>query len=177
MKKAAYTIIAATGVFLAACGGGTKDARPPQIVLSDGATARTKIVVPDAPTHCETYAASFLKKYLDKASGADFAIIRESAAEQGKPSIYVGATKRSKAALPDFNPDTAGYDTAVLKTYNGDVVIGGHKKRGITFKKSCLFSAAKYSNPKSSARCLTSARDWEPKCPVAAIYLSAASPN
>ena len=133
MKKAAYTIIAATGVFLAACGGGTKDARPPQIVLSDGATARTKIVVPDAPTHCETYAASFLKKYLDKASGADFAIIRESAAEQGKPAIYVGATKRSKAALPDFNPDTAGYDTAVLKTYNGDVVIGGHKKRGTLY--------------------------------------------
>ena len=70
---------------------------------------------------------------FDKASGADFAIIRESAAEQGKPSIYVGATKRSKAALPDFNPDTAGYDTAVLKTYNGDVVIGGHKKRGTLY--------------------------------------------
>ena len=104
MKKSAYIIAAAAGVLLAAyrCGAETEQQR--QIILSDGSNALAEIVVPDAPTHCENYAAGFLKKYLDKASGANFAITRESAAGKGKPAIYVGATNRAKAALPNFDP-------------------------------------------------------------------------
>ncbi len=133
MKKSAYIIAAAAGVLLAAyrCGAETEQQR--QIILSGGSNALAEIVVPDAPTHCENYAAGFLKKYLDKASGANFAITRESAAGKGKPAIYVGATNRAKAALPNFDPETADYDTAVLKTCGGDIVVGGHKKRGTLY--------------------------------------------
>ncbi len=106
------------------------------VPLSRDSLALAEIVTPDTPTQCEKYSAKELKKYLDKITGGDFKIVKESEAGGDTPAIYVGNTKKSAEISPDFNPEKVPDDTVHIKTAGDCVVINGHERRGTLYATS-----------------------------------------
>ena len=114
------------------CAAGAQDGAQ----IAENGTPLVKIATPDSPTECEKFAAKDIKLHLDKICGAKFEIVRESELAEGTRAIYVGNTKKSRKAVPDFDPKTAPFDSIRIKTDGGDVFITGHKRRGTIYAAS-----------------------------------------
>ncbi len=95
------------------------------------------IVVPTEPSPQESNAANELKLYLDRITGGDFSIVKESVATRSNKSIYIGHTNALAKSFPDFKPDSLGKDGIFLKTSNtGDIFITGKGSRGTLYAAS-----------------------------------------
>ena len=127
MKKF-ITILSAFSISLAAfC------AEDEKIRLSENGSALMPIVVSDNPSRAEDYAAKDLKKHLDEISGGDFKILKVSEAKDAKAAIYVGNTPKSRELAPDFDAYKAPFDTTLIRTANGNLLINGHSRRGTLY--------------------------------------------
>ena len=104
-----------------------------ELTLAKGGKAKYTIVTPDKPSPVETTAAKELKKHLDAITGADFAIVKESAADNSKPQLIVGNATRARALVPGLAVDKLDYDGIVINTINGNVVLVGHPVRGTLY--------------------------------------------
>lgn len=103
--------------------------------LLDPGTAA--IVVPEAATPQEQYAAEDLQRHLRLITGRDFAIVGEKGAPDG---IFVGRTRR--AAKVGVHFDALGLEGVHLKTVGHSLVLAGNQ-RGVlyavyTFLEDCL---------------------------------------
>ncbi|MDR2627934.1 MAG: DUF4838 domain-containing protein, partial [Dysgonamonadaceae bacterium] len=104
-----------------------------RLTLSKNGKALYSIVLPDHPTAVESTAAKELKKYLDEITGADFAIMNESDADNTQPQIVVGNSSRAKALLPDVDADKLPYDGIVIETAGKNIILAGHPVRGALY--------------------------------------------
>ncbi len=89
------------------------------------------IVVANDAIPAEVTAAKELKLYLDKVTGADFAIVGSEGA--GTHCIYVGQSQTAKSLLPGVDFDALGTDGIVVKTVGDDLVIAGGRPRGTLY--------------------------------------------
>jgi hypothetical protein len=100
------------------------------IQLAEGKAAKIPIVVSQTAITAEQTAAKELKEYLQKISGAEFAIVQEPDFKGG-PAIYVGWTEFAKKQGLDFA--TFGEEESLLKTVDKSVIVGGGRPRGTLY--------------------------------------------
>lgn len=100
------------------------------IQLAEGKAAQLPIVVSQTAITAEQTAAKELKEYLQKISGAEFAIVQEPDFKGG-PAIYVGWTEFAKKQGLDFA--TFGEEESLLKTVDKSVIVGGGRPRGTLY--------------------------------------------
>lgn len=136
MKKFLTPLFYSAAVLLAACGNDKID-------IAKNSEAVSPIVVPDNPTKCEEFAAKELKWHLDKMSGGDFKILKESESGNGDGAIYVGNGKTAKKLLGGYDPQKAEVDNIRIKNAGKNLVLAGHEKRGTlyavySFLEDCL---------------------------------------
>jgi ferredoxin len=103
------------------------------LILSKSGKALYSIVLPDLPTAVESTAAKELKKYLDEITGAGFAIVNESDADNTRPQIVVGNSLRAKELLPEVDAAKLPYDGIVIETAGKNIILTGHPVRGTLY--------------------------------------------
>ncbi|MDR1223029.1 MAG: DUF4838 domain-containing protein [Tannerella sp.] len=128
-----------------------------KLTLAKGGKALYSIVLPDSPTAVESTAAKELKKYLDEITGAGFAIVSESKANNAIPQIVVGNSRRTKALLPNVDVDKLSYDGIVIETAEKNIILTGHPTRGT------LYAVNTFLEDAAGVRWWTSAESSVPK--------------
>jgi hypothetical protein len=103
------------------------------MVFGSKVEAAHTIVLPSEPAVYEQTAARELANYLQKISGATFAIVDEDAYDGEGPVISVGGTERSASAFPDLDADALDPDAIVMKTKDGDLYLNGQGTRGALY--------------------------------------------
>ncbi|MDR2761004.1 MAG: DUF4838 domain-containing protein [Planctomycetaceae bacterium] len=121
------------------------------------------IVTPSNPTPIEQTAAKELKLHLDASTGADFNIVNESKADNAKPQIIVGNSKRTKELLPTIDIAKIPYDGIVIKSVDKNLVLLGHPQRGTLYAVNTLLEDA------VGVRWWTSSESFIPKNPTLEI--------
>ncbi len=81
----------------------------------------------------EQTAARELSEYLEKISGAKFAVQPETAIKAGIPQILVGAGMRAKKLLPAQSWNYLGSDGVVIKTSGQNLILAGGRPRGALY--------------------------------------------
>ncbi|MDD4099339.1 MAG: DUF4838 domain-containing protein [Lentisphaeria bacterium] len=96
----------------------------PDLLINDA----YRIVTAVQPIPAEEFAASELKAYLDKVTGASFEIVSE-AEHDGSPAIHLGQTALAAAQRAgDYAPEEYH-----LKATGGNAIITGGRPRGVLF--------------------------------------------
>ena len=90
-----------------------------QNVMTIGKSNPVPIVVAETASSAEEMAASELKAYIAKMTGADCPIAKTAAT----PAIYVGPTALAREAIPDY--DSLGREEWVIKSYKGNLILAG----------------------------------------------------
>ena len=103
------------------------------LLLAKGGKAKYVIVTPDSPTAVEATAVKELKLHLDAITGADFTVVKESAADNGKPQLVVGNSARARALVPGLDAGKLSYDGIVISTAGENIVLVGHPVRGTLY--------------------------------------------
>ena len=103
------------------------------LTLAKGGKAKYSIVIPDNPSQVETTAAKELKQHLDAIAGADFAVVKESAADNSRPQLVVGNSARARALVTGLDAGKLPYDGIVISTTGDHVVLVGHPVRGTLY--------------------------------------------
>ena len=98
-----------------------------QDVMTIGKSNPVPIVVAETASPAEEMAASELKAYIAKMTGADCPIAKTSAT----PAIYIGPTTLAREAIPDY--DALGREEWVIKTYKGNLILAGGRPRGTLY--------------------------------------------
>ena len=98
-------------------------------LAQDGKTSYVIALAADA-IPAEQTAARELSEYLEKISGAKFAVKYETAVEAGKAQILVGAGLRTKKLLPAKSWSSLGSDGIVIKTSGRNLILAGGRRRG-----------------------------------------------
>ncbi len=109
------------------------DAQKKPVALSNNGTTAYTIVLSDDAKPYEQTAADQLGLYLEKITGADFPVVKESIAPKGAPIISVGRTKRFATAFPDLDVTKLKPDSIVLKTKGKDFFFVGEGTRGTIY--------------------------------------------
>lgn len=151
-KKSAFFLLTICAAFLAGTSSGSN-----KLTLSDGGKATYLIVIPDMPTLVETTAAKELKKHLDEITGADFAIVGESKADNSQPLLMVGNSSLARASLPAVDVAKLPYDGIVVETVGKNVVMLGHPVRGTLYAVNTFLEEA------AGVRWWTSTESYIPK--------------
>ncbi|MCX6971797.1 MAG: DUF4838 domain-containing protein [Verrucomicrobia bacterium] len=114
---------------------GTSPQKPlgTSISLSQKGLAPHTIVVPDEAKDYEQTAAEQLALYLNKITGADFPVMKESEAPAAGPVISVGLTKRFEQAFPEINVEKLKPDSIVMKSKGKDFFFVGEGTRGTIY--------------------------------------------
>ncbi|MBR2510364.1 MAG: DUF4838 domain-containing protein [Lentisphaeria bacterium] len=93
-----------------------------EFVFADNGKAFYTIVVPEKTSGFEEQAAKDLQYFFSKMSGAEFKIVKESAAP-AKNAIYIGKTNFARKA--DVNADKLSAETWVIKAVGSNLILGG----------------------------------------------------
>ncbi|MBR2510369.1 MAG: DUF4838 domain-containing protein [Lentisphaeria bacterium] len=93
-----------------------------EFVFADKGKANFTIVLPEKAVGFEEQAAKDLQEFFKKMSGADFKIVKESAAP-AKNAIYIGNTGFAKKA--NINVDKLTAETWVIKTVGNNLILSG----------------------------------------------------
>lgn len=138
----ALLLVAAMLLGLTACSGDGLDgvqADPPtnpqkEISFTDydfikNSTSDYQIVVPDAATENEQWAASEIQFFTVEATGINLPVVTESEAAE-VPSLYVGATKAADAAGVAPTYDEVRNNGFVIKTVEDDCYLRGYRDLG-----------------------------------------------
>ncbi|MCL2745266.1 MAG: DUF4838 domain-containing protein, partial [Planctomycetaceae bacterium] len=91
------------------------------------------IVLPEEPSAVEQTAAKELKEHLDAITGAAFSIVKESAADNSKPLLLLGNTKKAKEAMPEIDTAKLPYDCVIRKSFGRNLFLTGHPQRGTLY--------------------------------------------
>jgi hypothetical protein len=126
--KSFFLLSAAGAMFM-----GASCSRSDVLTLSEDGKALYSIVLPDHPTAVESTAAKELKMYLDEITGAAFAIVNESEADNAAPQLVVGNSSRAKALLPGADAGELSYDGIVIETVGDNIILAGHPVRGTLY--------------------------------------------
>lgn len=99
-----------------------------EIAKAQSATA--EIVLPDNATSAEQYAASELSLYLNRISGASFAVVAESKASD-RPRLLVGKTRAAQPVLAELKGEDV--DTFAVRQVGTDIVLAGVSDRATIY--------------------------------------------
>jgi hypothetical protein len=128
-----------------------------KLTLSKNGKTKYSIVLPDSPTPVESTAAKELKAHLDEITDADFTIVNESNANNRKPQILVGNSRRAKTLLPQIDADKLSYDGIVIETVGKNIILLGHPVRGT------LYAVNTFLEDAAGVRWWTSTESFIPK--------------
>ncbi|MDR0870881.1 MAG: DUF4838 domain-containing protein [Planctomycetaceae bacterium] len=103
------------------------------LTLSTDGKTDYAVVLPDAATPVETTAAKELQEHLKQITGAGFAVVKESQADNAKPQILLGNTKKTKELLPELDAAKLPYDGIIRKTAGKNLILTGHPQRGTLY--------------------------------------------
>ena len=93
-----------------------------EFVFADNGKAKFTIVLPEKTAEFEDLAAKDLQKFFNQMSGADFKIVKESAAP-AKNAIYIGKTNFS--LKHKVFPEKLTAETWVIKPIDGNLILSG----------------------------------------------------
>ena len=99
------------------------------VLAKDGATDY-RIVLPSAPTENETFAATELQYFIEKATGAKPEILRENAVQAEGKYLYVGATAAAQAAGVTPTYAEVGFNGFAVKQIEDDCYLRGYADYG-----------------------------------------------
>ena len=91
------------------------------------------IVLPEGASAVQTTAAEELALFLGQATGAEFPIIGESAADQRGVNLVIGPGELSKNLLASAGAEpeeTIDQDGIIIQTSGNSIVLSGHPQRG-----------------------------------------------
>ncbi|MFA6451057.1 MAG: DUF4838 domain-containing protein [bacterium] len=133
--KPAFAVAAA--VLLAALCFGLRPARTVSAgqsgpALASGGASSCAIVIPDAASEVEKYAAAEAQSFLEKISGARLEIAAEKDAA-GRCALLIGETRRGAAIVPDSELAPLGMDGFILRARGADAAIRGGGQRGTLY--------------------------------------------
>src|SRR5439155_18154801 len=101
-------------------------------IAADG-KATCAIVISDAAAPSEQTAANELAEYLKKATGASFAIRKETDSPAEGAQILVGPSSRAKSAAGSVDFDALGTEGIVMKLAGQQLVLAGGRPRGTLY--------------------------------------------
>ena len=101
------------------------------VQLAAGGQALLTIVTAEAPITAEETAVEELTTYLQKMTGAKFAVISEGEFAGTGAALYVGQTAFAREAGVDFA--ALGEEEWVIRTVDGSLIITGGRPRGTLF--------------------------------------------
>lgn len=102
-----------------------------QTKLAEGGQALVAVVAAEQPTPAEQMAAQELVAYLEKITGAVFAVVRESEFRGAGPAIYVGHTVFAREAGVDLAK--LGQEEWVIRTLGDSLLLTGGRPRGTLY--------------------------------------------
>ncbi len=111
----------------------TGAAKPVDLVLADQGKTTYVIALAGDAAPAEQTAARELSDYLQKMSGAQFAIKNETAVKPGDAQILVGVGRRVKHLLPQQKWDSLGRDGIVIRTIGQQLILAGGTPRGTRY--------------------------------------------
>ncbi|HEY3415824.1 MAG TPA: DUF4838 domain-containing protein, partial [Armatimonadota bacterium] len=100
------------------------------LTLARGGKAQVVIACPAAPIPAETRAVKELGDYLQKITGATFAVVDDQEVG-GKPAIYVGPTAFAKGQGIDVT--ALGKEESIIRTVGNSLLITGGRPRGTLY--------------------------------------------
>ena len=102
--------------------------------LTKNGASNYLIVLPDKPNDNERRAATILQEYLEKVSGAELAITRESSSHHKKnqPKIFIGTCSSATALFANYR-DTLQLDGYRLVTHEHNLFLLGGKRNGVLY--------------------------------------------
>ncbi len=118
------------GIVVLCLGGCQKTSKDTRLSLANSGQTKRVILIPDDATPPTKNAADQLALYLGKITGAQFPVVKESAALKGTPVLSVGLTKRFAQVFPDLNPSALKPDGIIMKTKGDDLFLAGQGTRG-----------------------------------------------
>ena len=126
-------ILAALLPLPAALAPGTFAEEARSLTLFGEGVSPCPIVLPDQPSDVQKTAAEELASFLGRATGAQFPIIGESAADQRGVNLVIGPGALSKKLLASAGAEpeeTIGQDGIIIQTAGNSIVLSGHPRRG-----------------------------------------------
>ena len=105
----------------------------PALTLFGEGVSPCPIVLPEQPSVVQKTAAEELASFLRQATGAEFPIISESAADQRGVNLVIGPSELSKKLLASAGAepeDTIAQDGIIIQTAGSSIVLSGHPRRG-----------------------------------------------
>lgn len=104
-----------------------------ELTLAAGGRTRYVIVLASDAVPAEKSAASELRGYIRRISGASLPIAPENRAPAGAPRILVGAGPTVRRLLPGFDWARLGADGIVIRTVGSDLILAGGRPRGALY--------------------------------------------
>ncbi len=101
-------------------------------IVTDGSPA-AQIVLPEAPTFLEEFAANELQDYVRRISGAELLVVGEEHADADSFTIALGSTNAAEAAGIEPDEETMGRDGFSMRSVGGALVIRGRNDLGTVF--------------------------------------------
>ncbi len=98
------------------------------LVLASAGHSAYAIVVPDAPSPVEQYAAQELQHFLREMSGVTLPVVAESG--YASPGLFLGATRRGRQVVPRRELRDLEEDGVILRAAGQDLVLTGQGTRG-----------------------------------------------
>lgn len=108
-----------------------RDAENAELRIASGGESFYEIVMGDFPLPAEKTAALELSSYLERVTGAEFPVVRESGSKGRSGGIYVGWTNFAEAAGVDFR--ALGDEEWIIQTSGKNFVLTGGRPRGALY--------------------------------------------
>lgn len=102
-----------------------------KICIASCGSSKFKIVLPDAATPPERFAAEELQKYIAASAGVTLPIAAEE--EAGEPGIFIGGTRAFAALGISTGERELNYDGFVIAASGGRVFVQGACGRGVVY--------------------------------------------
>ena len=119
----AISLCSFTLIFVSAC-------KKENINIAKDGNPLVNIIIADCATEIDNISAKELKLHLDKITGGNFEIKKESEVSDDASAIHIGNTTKAKTELKNFDSKSAAYDSLIIKTVGKNLYLNGHYKRG-----------------------------------------------
>jgi hypothetical protein len=107
--------------------------RGPFASIVQGGQPKAKIVLPQAPTSLEKFAAAELQRYVARILGAELPVLQESEAPKSGFSFFLGNTRKAAQEGVRRNERRMGQDGFTLRSVRDGLIVFGQDDRGTLF--------------------------------------------